>query len=610
MKPSYFPLALLSFVLTFSALAQPSFIEVTPAANPVFTTPDEEDFWVAAVAAADADGDGDVDLAVLGTHVVYDVSATDRLVLLLNQGVGGGGSWSFTTVELPLGDITAGGSDLAWGDFDADGDHDLALGSEGVTVIYANSGGTLAPLSTSPLPGYWEDSEYDGAYDLRSLSWADFDNDGDLDLLIPTVWDADLLEFSTHLMRNDGPDGAGGWIFTDQNAGLAPTRHAQSAWADDDGDGDLDLLLVNVDPYLETGFIRRYSNDAGIFTATDLVDLRVAYGLADWGDAEGDGDLDLLVAGNVQEEDGNYNTVLRVYRRSGTGFTAETLLEAPDANWLDIHAATWADYDSDGDVDILVTGNFIGESKIEGHSQIFANQGGSFSALPVELPAPYGTVGSGGSFSWFDLDQDGDLDYLVAGAYFVPGGNGLVEAQMHLYRNGATATNAAPTTPSGLGATTTGANAVTLQWNSASDDHTTVAALTYDLELRRNGVPFGTARRLPEPGNVSTATSWDLAGLPPGSYTWSVRAVDAAFRGGTRAQGSFVIGADIFRDGFESGGASAWSVVVGAALSSSRPAAAPAASASGSLPPERTLPPPSPPPRRSSWDRAAGTPKE
>lgn len=612
MKLKSSSLALL--VLVSSAcpvLAQPSFLEVTPLSIPLFTTPEEEDFWVSAVAPADADGDGDIDLAVLGYHVVYNVSATDQLVLLLNQGAAEDGNWSFTAVQVPLGGLFAGASDLAWGDFDADGDHDLVVGSEGATVIYANSGGTLTALS-SVLPGYFEQSTYVGAYDLRSLSWSDFDNDGDLDLLIPSGWDGDTRLFSTHLMRNDGPDGAGGWAFADTAADLAPTSHAQSGWADDDADGDLDLLLVNVDPFLDQAFIRRYTNTAGVFTGSDLLgNFQLVQGLADWGDADGDGDLDLLVAGNLQNPEVSGETVLRLYRREGSAFIEDTLIQAPNADWLDVHAATWADYDSDGDVDILLTGNYIGVGEIVGHSRIFANQGGTFVPLALELPAPYGSIGRGGSFSWFDLDQDGDLDYLVAGAYFVPGGNGLVEAQMHLYRNGAAAANAAPTAASGLVATTAGPDGVRLRWNPAADDHTASAVLTYDLELRRNGVPFGTTRRLPEPGNISRATTWELVGLPPGEYTWSVMAVDTAFRGGTRTSGAFTIGADVFRDGFESGGTGAWSVVVGILSSPAPlPLAAPATISSGWPRPARTLPPRLHRLRRSLPGPAASTRKE
>ena len=38
-------------------------------------------------------------------------------------------------------------------------------------------------------------------------------------------------------------------------------------------------------------------------------------------------------------------------------------------------AATWADYDSDGDVDLLITGNFVGAVDIEGKSDIWSNDG-------------------------------------------------------------------------------------------------------------------------------------------------------------------------------------------------------------------------------------------
>jgi hypothetical protein len=361
-------------------------------------------------------------------------------------------------------------------------------------------------------------------------------------------------------MRNDGPDGAGGWLFADAGAAFDPTTHAQSAWADDDQDGDLDLFLVNVDPYTETGFVRRYGNDGGVFTGSDLLDVQVEHGLADWGDCDGDGDLDLMVVGNLRKPDGTYENVLRTYTSNGAALDPQTLIDAPNADWLDLHAATWADYDSDGDVDLLVTGNFIGDSEIVGHSKIWANAGGTWADTGVELPAPFSSVGGGGSFTWLDLDGDGDLDYLVAGGYFVPGGNGLVETKMSLFRNDSAGANLAPGAPAGLAATPEAAG-LTLAWSAAADDHTASSALTYDLEIHPVGGGVGSARRLPEPGGVSTATTWTLAGLPPGSYSWSVRAVDSAYNGGARAAGVVTIagGSAIFADDFESGATVAWS---------------------------------------------------
>lgn len=535
--------------------AQTSFVDITPTTDPYFNTGENEDFWVNAVAPADYDGDGRIDLAVLGFYVVYNESVEDKLILFHNDGEGGDGSWSFTSTEVPLGGIIAGASDLAWGDFDHDGDYDLAVASEGVTALFRNDGGTLTAIQVA-LPGYSEDSGYEDSYDLRSLTWADFDNDGDLDLLIPSIYDEATFSYRTALMRNDGDDGAGGWTFTDTGAAIDATTHAQSAWADVDADGDLDLFLTNVDPFTKTGFIKLYANDAGTFTATDPLGVHVEHGLADLGDADGDGDQDILVAGNIQEEDGTFDTVLRIYTNDAGVYTPTTLIDAPNADWLDIHAATWADYDSDGDVDLLVTGTFIGDTEIEGKSEIFANENGTFTPLGVQLPAPIGSVGRGGAFTWFDVDGDGDLDYLIAGAFYVPGGNGLVEAKMRMFRNTTEGANAPPEAPDGLHSKSA-AEGVALVWNPSSDDHTPSAQLTYDLDLWRDGVPVTLPERLPEPGNISTATRWTLANLPDGNYTWRVRAVDSAYSGSAASEGAFTLpfGNDaIFSDGFDPAG--------------------------------------------------------
>ncbi len=536
-------------LLLFASLAtaQPTFTEVSPLTDPLWVTDENSDFWINAVAPADVDGDGDLDLAVIGFYVVYFVSAEPRLVLFLNEGVGPDGRWVFTQREVALNGLTAGASDLAWGDFDNDGDPDLAVGSNGATVIYRNDGGFLTALP-NVLPPYFEDSSYEAAYDLRSLSWADIDNDGDLDLLIPSVLEPGTFEYRTRVARNDGSDGAGGWLFTEISVGLDPTAHAQTAWADDDGDGDLDLFVLNIDNYSGGGFLRRYENLGGVFVGQDLLDITVYRGVADWGDYDGDGDMDIVVAGNIQEPDGTFNTVLRVYRNDGNGVYFPITLPMPNTNWLDFHAVSWADYNSDGVMDLLVTGSFVGDGEIVGGSEIYVGSGGTFVPTGANLSAPIESIGRGGTFSWFDIDGDGDLDYLVAGAYFVPGGNGLVEAQIHLYRNDTPGANAPPSAPSALSSTDLGNGTVLLSWNPATDDTTAGAALTYELEIAPSaGFPSqaalvpGQGQRLPEPGNVSALTKWKLSGLSAGTYDWTVRAVDSAFNGGPRASGTFTV---------------------------------------------------------------------
>jgi len=539
------------------------FTEVTPL-DPLFVTPQDEDFWVATTAPADYDGDGDLDIAVLGFYVVYNTSVEERLVLIRNDGPAAPDEWEFAYIDVPLGTLSAGASDLAWGDVDGDGDQDLAVGTDGQTVIYRNDAGTLV-ASDTVLPAYWEDN-FQADFDLRSITWADYDNDGDADLLLPSVWDDGTFSYRTALMRNDGTNGTGGWIFTEVSAGFAPTAHAQSAWADFDGDQDLDLLLIHLAPLTDDGFIRRYRNDGGgFFVGEDILGaLTIEHGEGQWGDYDDDGDLDILVAGHIKELDGSYNTVLRIYRNDAETYVPIEVIACPSCEgWFDLTAATWADYDSDGDVDILVAGDYNSGSQIEGRAKIYDNQDGVFTDSGNQLPAPMASGSRGGSFTWLDIDGEGDLDYFIAGQYYVPGGNGLVEAQMHVYRNDATGQNDAPTAPSFLNADVDDiTNSVVLWWNAATDDLTPTQALTYDLRLYRDGAPTTVPNILPESGSVSAVNEWTLTALPDGVYTWTLRAVDSAYNGGPSAEATFTVGGPastvIFMDGFESGDLSAW----------------------------------------------------
>ncbi|MBZ0266764.1 FG-GAP-like repeat-containing protein [bacterium] len=519
------------------------FTEVTPI-DPLFVTPQNEDFWVAATAPADYDNnDGDLDVAVIGFYVVYNQSVQEKLVLFRNDGELSPTEWEFSYIDVPMGTLSSGASDLAWGDVDGDGDQDLVVGTDNQTALFRNDAGTLV-MTDTVLPAYWEDNDQ-ADFDLRSITWVDYDNDSDLDLFLPSVFNDSTFTYETKLMQNDGPNGTGGWSFSEVSAGFAGTRHAQSAWADFDGDQDMDLLLVHLSPLMNDGFIRRYRNDGGgVFVGEDILGtLTVEHGEAQWGDYDGDGDLDILVAGHLKETDGSFTQALRVYRNDAETFVqVDALSCVPCDGWFDLTAATWADYDSDGDMDILLCGTYNSGSQIEGRARIYANDGaGNFVESGTDLPAPRASGSRGGTFSWLDLDGDADLDYFIAGEYFVPGGNGLVEAQMHAYRNDVATPNAPPSMPSQLKASVVGGDVV-LSWVSGADDHTPTAALTYDLELYAGGAPVVQPRRLPEPGSISAASQWTLSGLPSGSYTWKLRAVDSSYNGSAAAQGAFSLG--------------------------------------------------------------------
>lgn len=517
-----------------------TFTEISPA-DSVFVTGPDEDFWVITTAAADVDNDGDLDIAVLGYYVVYNVSVEDRLILMKNNGPAGPTSWDFTYQYIPLGNLTTGASDLAWGDADGDGDLDLALGTDMETVLFRNDSGTLV-LTNTVLPGYYEENSQ-AYFDLNSIAWSDFDNDGDQDLTIPSVPDPSGFGYLTACLRNEGPNGTGGWNFTEFDSLFPSTMHAQSFWADNDGDGDLDLLLANQAPLMDDGFIRIFRNDSNlVFTpASILGSLSIEHGEAQWGDYDGDGDLDILVAGNLKEVNGTYTPMsLRIYRNDNGNYTESEVIPNPfTEGWFDFTAASWADYDADGDMDILLAGNYNSGSQIEGRAQIYTNQNGIFTNSGVNLPAPHASGDRGGAFTWLDLDNDGDLDYFIAGEYFVPGGNGLVEAQMHIYRNDATAQNTAPVSPGSITVTQVSDGAVKLDWLPGSDDHTPAGQLTYDLQLFRDNLPVSVPLHLPEPGNTGSGTSWNFAGLETGNYNWVLTTLDASYSASPTVTGSF-----------------------------------------------------------------------
>ncbi|HEX9886904.1 MAG TPA: CRTAC1 family protein [Longimicrobiales bacterium] len=180
-----------------------------------------------------------------------------------------------------------------------------------------------------------------------------------------------------------------------------------NAWADVDGDGDLDLF-VGLGPEPN----RLYRNDGGV-----LVDVAPEAGVADlartrsaaFGDFDGDGRPDLFV-GFVP--DSGLASVTRLYRNEGRasagGVTRfrDVALEAGVAlREGSTRQVSWIDHDLDGDLDLFVALRDL-------PNQMFRNDGGRFVdvAEAVGLADPRRSVGA----LWWDYDEDGDPDLLVA----------------------------------------------------------------------------------------------------------------------------------------------------------------------------------------------------
>jgi hypothetical protein len=226
-----------------------------------------------------------------------------------------------------------------------------------------------------------------------TVTWADYDGDGDLDLLVTGITSptAGAPAF-TRLYRNDSG------VFTSvphpfQNVYLGPV-----AWADYDGDGRVDVLICGTDSGGALSSIL-WHNLGGTFVDAGANLPGLDLGFAKWGDYDGDGDLDLLFGGNS-----NAGFISRVYRNS-----AGTLTDV-NAGLLPVlwASAAWGDYDNDGDLDAMVVG-YDPVAQVN-RSILYRNDAGSF----VNSGDVFHNVFVG-AVSWIDSDNDGDLDLLLSG---------------------------------------------------------------------------------------------------------------------------------------------------------------------------------------------------
>ena len=306
------------------------------------------------VATGDFDSDGDLDLAVVNTGS-SDVS------ILLNTGTG-----SFAAA-VNYGVGTSPNVPLA-ADLNGDGLLDIVTtnNSNSVSVLLNTGGGVFGAAAT-----------YTSSGNPHAVQAADLDGDGDLDLAV-----ANPGTDNVSVLLNNGSG-----VFSAAVYYAAGTDPYGLTAGDFDGDGDIDVVSAN------NGNISVLLN-TGLGTFLSAVNYPIGgggYNIAS-GDIDGDGDLDVAI--------GYFggSTIMSVVFNNGSGiFGAATdySLGGP-TNSLGI---VLADFDGDGDLDVA-TGNQVGTSSL------FLNNGvGIYGAAVITRRA---------SSTWRiaagDFDGDGDLD--------------------------------------------------------------------------------------------------------------------------------------------------------------------------------------------------------
>lgn len=440
-----------------------------------------------AMDVSDYDSDGDYDI------LLTSKTSADASKIFKNTSV----SFSEAFVNLPQ--VKFG--DSKWMDFDKDNIPEILLMgklADGSLVfdIYAKSGvDHFEPLHTGML------ELHDG-----SVDYADYDNDGDNDILC------------TGKDSIDNPH----TIIYKNNAGTleeVPTDIIQiwggsGVWADINNDSQMDIILsgktndntINLAVYLNkrTYFEELYTNMEQLFGEIDV------------GDINQDQYIDFVIVG--------YDTITNKYstiylNSEGNGFTKHAELPG-----LSSASVEMGDYNHDGNNDILLSGYYSGtETKL----LTYTEEG---------LYTEHSDIGNiGGSACYIDYDLDGDLDIVSMGNSHL-----YTCYCSYLFNNNGSTFDSKPDPPINLSAERYNYG-IKLNWEPATDIISTYGGLSYNVKIGTspnnqdivysmsadNGNLF-----INKLGNAGLNTTYIIDSLPLGTYYWSVQAIDHEYRGG------------------------------------------------------------------------------
>ena len=208
-----------------------------------------------------------------------------------------------------------------------------------------------------------------------------------------------------------------------------------AAFFDADGDNDLDLYVVSgsnefptMSPNLRDRF---YLNDGnGTFTSSSASIPEIAHSgsCVVPGDYDGDGDIDLFIGGRGIPTQYPFPAKSFLLENNNGKFTDVTQRDAPDFEQLGlVNSAIWTDFDSDGSLDLMITGEWM-------PLKMYRNNGGKFE----DMTSNYGMdkkIGWWNKLVAADMDGDGDMDYIAGNLGWNYKYKASNEEPFHIYAN-------------------------------------------------------------------------------------------------------------------------------------------------------------------------------
>lgn len=416
-------------------------------------------------------------------------------------------------------------SSAVWGDYNNDGFLDILItGDDGgsfVSKVYKNDGnGNFSEQTGIVLPGItWTSSD-----------WGDYNNDGYLDILLAGYTGSQYL---TKIYKNNQDN-----TFTEVPSIVFPGIYCvKVAWGDYNNDGCQDILLTGMVNSIWISRIYKNNCDGTFSEQTGISLLGVYDAGAAWGDYNNDGYLDLLIVGDYFNSSGTHLYAANIYKNNGNN--TFTTLQGLPLQGTRYGGVAWGDYDNDGDLDIVLTGDYY-DGLNHYVSNIYKNIGNDVFTEQTSIsitPAGHSCV------AWGDYDRDGDLDLLISGLTTF---NYPYIYITKIYRNNSVNPNSAVSAPQNLLTEVNGQD-ITFKWDKALDTETPQEGLSYNLYVYKEGEanfkrpphaftqtnPSNGDRLLSAIGNIQyNENGYTLKGLTGCDYKWSVQAVDAGLKGG------------------------------------------------------------------------------
>lgn len=278
-----------------------------------------------------------------------------------------------------------------WADHDSDGYPDLFIGRHGGNPYFftGSSDGYDRRRLNFNLPQGYDPMDDERWTDRHGCAWGEATGDGGVDLYC-TVG------------ANEGTSVGPNQLLVFTEGGLRergrhykvrdPYGRGRSVnWLDYDSDGDLDIFVANFDRAGHPNVL--FENKRGVFRQRDagLRDVLRSYS-STWADWDSDGDPDLLVM--------QYNAGAIAYENRSGRFARTTLRGISGVAW---RSAAWGDFNGDGWPDVHMVN--------EEHAIVLANRKGTFHAVDERA------LDQGRASAWLDVENDGDLDlFVVQGA--------------------------------------------------------------------------------------------------------------------------------------------------------------------------------------------------